>query len=75
MRVKVTRNYQISIPAEIRRRLNIKLGDILEVHYDEEKEEIIIKKIKEQRKTLKLGLKLSPDEIEGLIERGLRENL
>lgn len=75
MRVKVTRNYQISIPAEIRRRLNIKLGDILEVHYDEEKEEIIIKKIKEQRKTLKLGRKLSPDEIEVLIERGLRENL
>lgn len=27
------------------------------------------------RKTLKVGRKLTPDEIEGLIERGLRDNL
>jgi AbrB family looped-hinge helix DNA binding protein len=29
-RVKVTRNYQVTIPASIRNRLNIHEGDILE---------------------------------------------
>ncbi len=35
MKVKVTRNYQITIPAEIRRKMGLKLGDVLEVAYDE----------------------------------------
>lgn len=75
MKVKVTRNYQISIPAEIRKRSNIKLGDILDVRYDEERGEIIIKKVEDRRRTLRIGRKLLPDEIESLIESGLRNNV
>ena len=74
-RVKVTRNYQISIPADIRRRLKIKLGDLLEVRYDEEREEIVIRKVKDVRKTLRAGRDLKPEEIEELIEKGFKENL
>lgn len=75
MKVKVTRNYQVSIPAEIRRLLGIKLGDILEVRYDEEREEIILRKVEERRRTLRAGRRLSPEEIERLIEHGLGDNL
>jgi len=35
MRVKVTRNYQVTIPAEIRSRLGIREGDYVEVTFDE----------------------------------------
>ena len=75
MKVKVTRNYQVSIPAEIRRLLNIKLGDVLEVRCDEERGEIILKKVEEQRRTLRAGRDLTPEEIEELIQRGLGDNL
>jgi len=75
MKVKVTRNYQVSIPAEIRRLLNIKLGDVLEVRCDEERGEIILKKVEERRRTLRAGRDLTPEEIEELIQRGLGDNL
>jgi len=75
MKVRVTRNYQITIPAEIRRKVNLKLGDILEVNYNDEREEIIIRKVSEQRRTLKAGKELKPEEIEMLIREGLEENL
>jgi len=75
MKVKVTRNYQITIPAEIRRKLNLKLGDILDVSYDEERNEIIIRKVLELRKTFKAGRKLTSEEIEDPIKRGLEKNL
>ena len=75
MKVKVTRNYQITIPAEIRRKLNLKLGDILDVSYDEERNEIIIRKVLELRKTFKAGRKLTSKEIEDLIKSGLEESL
>lgn len=75
MKVKVTRNFQITIPAEIRRKLNLKLGDILDVCYDEERNEIVIRKVLEHRKTFKAGRKLTPKEIEDLIRSGLEESL
>jgi len=71
----VTRNYQVSIPAEIRRLLNIKLGDVLEVRCDEEKGEIILRKVEERRRTLRAGRGLTPEEIDELIQRGLGDNL
>lgn len=71
----MTRNYQVSIPAEIRRLLNIKLGDVLEVRCDEEKGEIIFRKVEERRRTLRAGRGLTPEEIEELIQRGLGDNL
>ena len=75
MEVKVTRNYQVSIPAEVRRLLNIKLGDVLEVRCDEEKREIILRKVEERRRTLRAGRDLTPEEIEELIQRGLGDNV
>ncbi len=75
MKVKVTRNYQITIPAEIRRKMGLKLGDVLEVAYDESREEIVIRKVRDERKKLKAGRKLTPDEIEALIVEGLSRNL
>jgi len=75
MKVKVTRNYQITIPSEIRRKIGINVGDLLSITYDERRGEIIIKKVKERRKTLKIGKKLTPEEIEELIEKGLRSCL
>ena len=75
MKVKVTRNYQISIPAEIRRLLNIRLGDVLDIRYDEDRGEIILKKVEERRRTLRAGRELKPEEIEKLIQEGLGDNI
>lgn len=71
-RVKVTRNYQVTIPASIRNRLGIHEGDILEFYVEEDK--IIIKKVSTVRPRIKLGRKLTIEEIERDIERGLNES-
>ncbi|ASJ08827.1 AbrB family transcriptional regulator [Thermococcus siculi] len=68
---KVTRNYQITLPAEIRKALGIKEGELLEVELEGEK--IIVKRLKRKRKTLKLGERLTPEEIEKTIEEGMEE--
>ena len=68
---KVTRNYQITIPVEIRKALGIREGELLEVELENGK--IIIKRLKKERKTLKLNKKLSPEEIEKSIEEGMKE--
>ncbi|ADC65024.1 transcriptional regulator, AbrB family [Ferroglobus placidus DSM 10642] len=75
MRVKITRNYQITIPAEVRKKMGLKIGDLLEVEYDKNKEVIIIRKVKEERRTLKVGRRLTPEDIENLMTKGLSENL
>lgn len=41
--VKITRNYQLTIPKSIRERLGLKEGDIVEIYQEEDK--IIIKKL------------------------------
>ncbi len=68
---KVTRNYQITIPAEIRKALGIREGELLEVHIDGDR--IVIKRLERKRKRLRLGKKLSPEEIERAIEGGMEE--
>ena len=67
-RVKVTRNYQVTIPASIRNRLGIKEGDILEVYLNGD--EIIMRKARTSRPRVRLGRKLTLEEIEEAIERG-----
>ena len=67
-RVKVTRNYQVTIPASIRDKLGIKEGDILEVYLNGD--EIIMRKTKTSRPRVRLGKKLTLEEIEEAIERG-----
>jgi AbrB family looped-hinge helix DNA binding protein len=68
---KVTRNYQITIPAEIRKALGIKEGELLEVWIDGDR--IVIQRLRRKRKRLKLGRNVMPEEIEESIEGGMRE--
>lgn len=75
MKLKVTRNYQITIPADIRKKMDIKLGSVVEATYDEKRGEMIVRKVKEKRKTLKIGKKLTPEEIELMIESGMRKEI
>ncbi len=68
---KVTRNYQITIPAEIRKALGIKEGELLEVSLEGDK--IVIQRLKKRRKRLKLGRNVTPEEIDKSIEEGMKE--
>lgn len=52
--VKVTRNYQITIPYEVRKKLNINVGDKLIVYIEGDK--IVIKKKKGDIASLGLSL-------------------
>ena len=70
MLTKVTRNYQVTIPSEIRKKLGIKEGEYLDVSIEGDK--IVLRKVESRWKTIKLGKKLSIDEIEKSIERGMR---
>ncbi|NON61254.1 AbrB/MazE/SpoVT family DNA-binding domain-containing protein [Acidianus sp. DSM 29099] len=71
-RVKVTRNYQVTIPSWVRERLSIKESDVLEVEL--RGDEIIFKKPKAERPRLKLGRKLTLEDIERAIESGFNES-
>jgi len=74
VRVRITRNYQVTIPALVRKAVGLKVGDVVEVYADEEGR-IVIEKVRGERKKLRAGRKLSPEEIEELIERGLRRSI
>ncbi|EZQ01641.1 MULTISPECIES: AbrB/MazE/SpoVT family DNA-binding domain-containing protein [Acidianus] len=71
-RVKVTRNYQVTIPSWVRERLSIKEGDILEVEL--RGDEIVFRKPKAERPRLRLGKKLTLEDIERAIESGINES-
>lgn len=73
---KVTRNYQITIPAEIRSRTRVERGDTLVMEYYEEEGVIKIRvPRKGRRKTMKLGRALDLKDIEQSIEKGLKDCL
>ncbi|MBM1154978.1 AbrB/MazE/SpoVT family DNA-binding domain-containing protein [archaeon] len=71
MRVKVTRNYQVTIPAGVRKALGIKQGDVLEVVCDKKRGVIVMRKVTGKRRVLRCGRRLTPEEIEELIVAGL----
>ncbi|ADN51843.1 AbrB/MazE/SpoVT family DNA-binding domain-containing protein [Vulcanisaeta distributa] len=71
--VKVTRNYQVTIPAGIRERLGIKVGDLLSVEVDGDR--IILKKVIQEIPMIRLGRELTIDDINRLIEEGLMRNV
>ncbi len=73
-RVKVTRNYQVTIPKEIREKVRLREGDYLEVEVDEQGR-IVMTKSKRKRMTLRAGRSLTPEEIEKLIELGMKKSL
>ena len=66
--IRVTRNYQITIPAEVRRRLGIRVGDRVLVEVEGDK--IVIRKASEGLPRIRLGLRLTPEEIDRLVEEG-----
>jgi len=67
MKVKVTKNYRITIPAKIRKKLNIKKGQYLKVEEDDKNNSIIIKPIEWVK--LRLGKKLTQEDINKAIEK------
>jgi AbrB family looped-hinge helix DNA binding protein len=67
-RIKVTTDFRITIPSSIRNKINLKEGDILEIYLNGE--EIIIRKAKIERPRIRLGKKLTLEDIEKAIQRG-----
>jgi AbrB family looped-hinge helix DNA binding protein len=73
---KVTRNYQVTIPSEIRKRVEVKAGDTLLIEYAEEEDAIRLRlPHRGPRKTRRLGRRLTPEDIETSIEEGMRDCL
>mgnify|MGYP001770929219 FL=1 len=72
--VKVTRNYQVTIPASVRERLGIRVGDLVRVIYDENEGVIKIVPVKRSRITIRLGRRITVEEIEKSIEEVMDES-
>ncbi len=70
---KVTENNQITLPAAIRKKLSVKEGDYVEIVY--KNGEIRIRRFQSDRKVIVLGKKmnLTPEEIDKLITKDMRE--
>ena len=68
---KVTRNYQITIPSEVRKKLGINVGDVLIVEVENGK--IVLKKSDLELPMLPGGKGLTVEEIEKKILKGLGE--
>ncbi|AJC71647.1 MAG: AbrB/MazE/SpoVT family DNA-binding domain-containing protein [Thermococcus sp.] len=68
---KVTRNYQITIPSDIRKKLGIKVGDVLVVDVEDGK--IVIKKSDLELPLLPGGKGLTVEEIEKKVLKGIGE--
>ncbi|RLE53579.1 MAG: AbrB family transcriptional regulator [Candidatus Methanomethylicota archaeon] len=74
--IKVTRKYQVTIPEVIRQKLGVNVGDKVLVTYDEEEGVIKMRLLKRVERTrLKLGRKLTAEEVERAILEGLRKCL
>ena len=64
---KVTRNYQVTIPHEIRQFLNIKEGEYIE--FEIEGDKVIIKPLRRKWTATTLGKRISIEEIEEIANR------
>ncbi len=65
---KVTRNYQITIPSDIRKKLGIRVGDVLIIEIEDGK--AVIKKSDLELPLLPGGKGLKVEDIEEAIMRG-----
>jgi AbrB family looped-hinge helix DNA binding protein len=65
---KVTRNYQITIPSDVRKKLGIKVGDVLVVDVEDGK--VVLKKSELELPLLPGGKGLRVEDIEEAIRRG-----
>jgi AbrB family looped-hinge helix DNA binding protein len=71
--IKVTRNYQITIPATIRAKIGIREGDVVKVVYDEHEGVIKIIPLKKRRTVFRIGRSISVEEIEEAVEIMMNE--
>ncbi len=71
--VKVTRNYQVTIPVSVRTKANIREGDFVEISYDEKEGIIKISPMRRKRLTIRIGKDISVEEMERAIEEMLDE--
>lgn len=69
--MKVTRNYQVTIPAEYRKRLGIKVGDVVTVLLEGDR--IVIIPTKRRRVSFRAGRKIEVEELEKAAEAALDE--
>ncbi|BAD86418.1 transcription regulator, SpoVT/AbrB family [Thermococcus kodakarensis KOD1] len=69
---KVTRNYQITIPSDIRKKLGIKVGDVLVIEIEDGK--AVIKKSDLELPLLPGGKGLKIEDIEEAIRKGQGED-
>ena len=72
VRVKITRNHQLTIPAEVREALGIKEGDLVEVLLEGDRAVII--PLRKRRITFKAGRRFSIEELEEEVEKALEES-
>lgn len=67
MKVKVTRNFQVTIPVEVREALGIREGDYVE--FEVRGDVALLKPVRRKWSTLRLGRELSVEEIEEIAEQ------
>ena len=73
---KVTSNYQITIPADVRNKAAVERGDVLQIEYDDSSGTIrLLPSRKGGRKAVRLGRRLGVKDIEEAIALGMRESL
>lgn len=72
MLVRVSRKFQITIPAEIRRRLSIREGDYVDVELDEREEVIIVRPYRGKRSILRFSRGLSRKKIDEAVEEDVQ---
>lgn len=72
-RVKVTRNYQVTIPSSVRKKAGIEEGSVMNVFYDEKEGVIKMVPLKQKRLTIRIGREVSVEEIEQAVEGMLDE--
>ncbi len=69
--VKVTRNYQITIPAEYRKKLGIKIGDVVMIYMEGDR--LVLVPARRRRITFKAGRPISVEELRRGVEKALDE--
>ena len=72
-RVKVTRGYQVTIPAEVRRALGIEVGDVLLVRVVGRR--IVMERVEGELPTFRVGRRVGEREVEEALLRGLESSL
>ncbi|MDG6903052.1 MAG: AbrB/MazE/SpoVT family DNA-binding domain-containing protein [Nitrososphaerota archaeon] len=73
---KVTRNYQVTIPAEVRSKASVDRGDVLQIEYDESSGTIrLLPPRRGARRVVRLGRRIGLKDIDEAIAAGMRESL